>query len=193
MTIKVEDSALAVVRALERLGVAHYVTGSLASSLHGEPRATNDADIVAVLAPVHFERLKVELGDRFYLDEEDFLHAVKESRSFNLVDEVELAKVDVFCVRPEGYQAEALSRAVTMPLERDEPFSEVKVASASDVLLSKLRWYRLGGEVSDRQWRDLVGVARAQEGSLELEYLRRWSADQGTGDLLERVLTEAST
>lgn len=193
MTIKVEDSALAVVRALERLGVAHYVTGSLASSLHGDPRATNDADIVAVLAPVHFKRLKAELGDRFYLDEEDFLHAVKESRSFNLVDEVELGKVDVFCVQPEGYQAEALSRTVSMELERDEPFSEVKVASASDVLLSKLRWYRLGGEVSDRQWRDVVGVARAQTGRLDLEYLRRWSKDQGTLDLLERVLAEAST
>ena len=97
--MKVEDSTLAVVRAFERMGIAHYVTGSLASSLHGDPRATNDADLVAVLSPMHFKRLKAELGERFYLDEEDFLHAVKEERSFNLVDEIELAKVDVFCVR----------------------------------------------------------------------------------------------
>ena len=153
--MKVEDSTLAVVRALERMGVRHYVTGSLASSLHGDPRATNDADLVAVLLPIHFKRLKAELGDRFYLDEEDFLHAVKEERSFNLVDELELAKVDVFCVHAQGYQAEALERAVSLELERDDPFSSVSVASASDVLLSKLRWYRLGGEVSDRQWSDV--------------------------------------
>ncbi len=66
------------------------------------------------------------------------------------------------------------------------------MGSASDVPLSKLRWYRLGGEVSDRQWRDRVGVARAQTGRLELDYLRRWSKVQATLDLLERVLTEAS-
>lgn len=192
MTIKVEDSTLAVVRALERMGIQHYVTGSLASSLHGDPRATNDADLVAVLSPIHFKRLQKELGQRFYLDEEDFLHAVKESRSFNLVDEVELAKVDVFCVQSEGYQADALSRAVSLELERHDPFSSVKVASACDVLLSKLRWYRLGGEVSEQQWKDVLGVARAQAGRLELDYLRRWSKEMGTLDLLERVLLEAS-
>jgi hypothetical protein len=190
--MKVEDSTLAVVRALERMGVRHYVTGSLASSLHGEPRATNDADIVAVLSPMHFKRLEAELGDRFYLDEEDFLHAVKEERSFNLVDELELAKVDVFCVHAQGYQAEALDRTVTLELERDDPFSAVSVASANDVLLSKLRWYRLGGEVSDRQWSDVLGVARAQAGRLDLAYLRRWSSEQGTLDLLERVLAQAA-
>lgn len=190
--MKVEDSTLAVVRALERMGVRHYVTGSLASSLHGEPRATNDADIVAVLSPLQFRRLEKELAGRFYLDQEDFRRAVKEERSFNLIDEVELAKVDVFCVSPSGYQAEALARAVPLELERDDPFTSVKVASAVDVLLSKLRWYRLGGETSDRQWGDVLGVARAQAGRLDLEYLRRWSREQGTLDLLERLLAEAA-
>ena len=189
--MKVEDSTLAVVRALERMGVRHYVTGSLASSLHGEPRATNDADVVAALTPAHFQRLQRELGQRFYLDEEDFQHAVREERSFNLVDEVELAKVDVFCVADAGYQELALRRAVKLELEPDDPFTAVSVASAADVLLSKLRWYRLGNETSDRQWRDLLGVARAQAGKLELEYLRRWSSEQGTLDLLERLLAEA--
>lgn len=191
--MKVEDSTLTVVRALERMGVQHYVTGSLASSLHGEPRSTNDADIVAALRPHHFAQLVKELAGRFYVDEEDFLHAVKTERSFNLVDEVELAKVDVFCVAPTGYQAEALHRAVPLELERNDPFTSVQVASASDVVLSKLRWYRLGGETSDRQWRDLLGVVRAQSGRLELEYLRRWSREQSTLDLLERLLTEAAS
>lgn len=186
--MKVEDSTLVVVRALERMGIPHYVTGSLASSLHGEPRATNDSDVVAALRTLHFERMRRELGDRFYLDEEDFRHACEHHRSFNLVDEVELAKVDIFCVAPEGYQAEALARAVVMELERGDPFSAVHVASATDVLLSKLRWYQLGGQVSDRQWRDLVGVVTAQRGRLDLEYARRWSQVQGTTELLERLL-----
>lgn len=191
--MKVEDSTLAVVRALERMGVRHFVTGSIASSLHGIPRATNDADIVAVLRPNQFARLTEELRGRFYVDEEDYLHAVREQRSFNLIDELELAKVDVFCVADDGYDHEALSRTVPLELERDDPFTTVSVASAADVILSKLRWYRLGNETSDRQWGDLLGVARAQAGRLELDYLRKWSAQQGTADLLERLLSEAST
>lgn len=186
--MKVEDSTLAVVRALERMGVAHYVTGSLASSLHGEPRSTNDADIVAALQPAHFQRLQTELGSRFYVDEEEFRFATREHRSFNLVDEIELAKVDVFCVQHDGYQGEALQRAVVLELEKDDPFSQAHVASPSDVIISKLRWYRLGGETSDRQWRDLQGVVRAQGDRLELEYVRTWTREQGTEDLFEKLL-----
>lgn len=189
--MKVEDSALAVIRALERLGVKHYVTGSLASSLHGEPRATNDVDIVAVLHPAHLEPLKQQLGDRFYLDDDEFQHAVRSEHSFNLIDEVELAKVDVFCVAADGYQAEALTRSVVLELEPGDPFSSVHVASPTDVVLSKLRWYRLGGEVSDRQWRDLLGIVKAQGDRLDLAHARRWSTQQGTDSLLERLLKEA--
>jgi hypothetical protein len=186
--MKVEDSTLAVARALERMGVRHYLTGSLASSLHGEPRATNDADLVAELKPAHFAQLQAELGGRFFLDQGDFDHAVASERSFNLIDEVELAKVDVFCVRDEGYQHEALARTVRMELERDDPFSAIDVASPEDIVISKLRWYRLGNEVSDRQWRDIVGVLSAQAGRLDLTYVRGWCTRLGLEDLLDRAL-----
>lgn len=190
--MKVEESILAVARALERMGVRHYVTGSLASALHGEPRATNDADLVAELVPAHFERLRRELGDRFYLDEEDFLGAATNQRSFNLVDEVELAKVDVFCVRDEGYAGAALARTVRLPLERGDPFSEVDVSSAEDCVISKLVWYRRGNEVSDRQWRDVLGVLASQKGTMDRAYLRHWCRALGVDDLLERALQQTS-
>lgn len=189
---RLEDSTLAVVRAFERMGVPHYVTGSLASSFHGDPRATNDSDIVAVLSPLHFKQLEDELRGRFCLDEEVFLDNVRECRCLNLMDEVDLAKVDVFCVEGGGYQAEALSRVVTMGVERNDAFNSVKAASACDVLLSKLGWYRFGHEVSDEQWRDALGVARAQAGRLDVEYLRRWGKEQGTLDLLQRLLADPS-
>lgn len=186
--MKVEDSTLAVVRALERMRVRHYVCGSLASSLHGEPRATNDADLVAALALDDRERLQNELGTRFDVDAEEFASAVKNERSFNLVDEVELAKVDVFCVRDVGYQSAALARAVKLELERDDPFTQVAVASAEDTVVAKLRWYRAGGEVSDRQWRDVQGVLLAQRSGLDLAYVRKWCEHFGLADLLERLL-----
>jgi hypothetical protein len=186
--VKVEDSTLAVVRALERMGVRYYVGGSIASSLHGEPRATNDADLIAVFGLEDGARLQKELGSRFYVDPEDFKHAVMTDRSFNLIDEVELAKVDVFCVQVEGYQAQALARAVKLELEADDPFSQIFVASAEDVIVSKLRWYRLGGEVSDRQWRDLQGVLAAQAERLDLEYIKTWCDHFRQTDLLDRLL-----
>jgi hypothetical protein len=189
--LKVEDSTLAVVRALERIGVRHYVTGSLASSLHGEPRATNDADLVAELRLNHFEPLRAELSGRFYLDEDDFRAAVERGRSFNLVDEVELAKVDVFCVSGAGYPGAALARAVHLELEPGDPFTGCAVSSAEDCIISKLRWYRLGGEVSDRQWRDVLSVIEANRSRIDLDYLKLWCADQGVSDLLARALSAA--
>lgn len=186
---RVRDATMSDVRrALERMGIRYYVCGSLASSLHGEPRATHDADLVAELSLHHRERLQRELGTRFYVDPGEFEAAVRSECSFTLIDEIELAKVDVFCVSDAGYQAAALARVVKLGLERDDPFSLVAVASAEDTIVSKLRWCRLGNEVSDRQWRDLQGVALAQRGQLELEYVRRWCEHFRVSDLLERLL-----
>ncbi len=184
----IEDATLVVARAFERLKVPYYVTGSIASSLHGEPRATNDADLVAELHLHHGDALARELAGRFFVDLEEVAYAVTNERSFNLIDEVELAKIDVFCVRRLGYQAAALARAVRRDLQPDDPFSEATIASAEDSLLSKLRWYRLGNEVSDRQWRDVLGLIAAQRAVLDHAYLSQWARELGVDDLLARAL-----
>ena len=64
------------------------------------------------------------------------------------------------------------------------------VASAEDIILAKLEWYRLGGEVSDRQWRDILGVLKVQAGRVDLDYLRHWAAELKVDDLLQRALKE---
>ena len=184
----IEDSTVAVARAFERMGVRYYVCGSLASSLHGDPRTTNDADFVAFLRPDQGERFQRELGNRFIVDAEVFKRAVEMGRSFNLVDEVELSKVDVFCVSADGYQAEALGRIVELELQRDDPFTKVNVASAEDTIVAKLKWYRMGGEVSDRQWTDLQGILKAQRAGLDLSYVKRWCVHFNVADLLDRLL-----
>jgi len=68
----------------------------------------------------------------------------------------------------------------------------VYVTSPEDVILSKLEWYRMGGEVSDRQWRDILGVLKTRQGELDLDYLRKWAGELKVSDLLERALREAS-
>jgi hypothetical protein len=185
--MNVEDSTIAVARALERIGVRYYVTGSLASAFYGEPRATNDADLVAELATYHQPALRRELAGRFYLDEADFNEAVKNGRSFNLIDDIQLAKVDIFCPH-DAYSAAALSRANRKQLVRGDLTSEVSISSPEDSILSKLRWYRLGNEVSDRQWKDILGVLAAQEGVLDQTYLSRWANELKVADLLENAL-----
>jgi hypothetical protein len=66
------------------------------------------------------------------------------------------------------------------------------VTSPEDTILAKLEWYRMGGEVSDRQWRDILGVLKTRAGELDLEYLRQWAADLHVSDLLGRALKESS-
>lgn len=66
------------------------------------------------------------------------------------------------------------------------------VASAEDVLLAKLEWYRRGGQVSEHQWTDVIGILRVGGAALDHPYLQRWAAELGVGDLLERAVAEAS-
>ena len=65
-----------------------------------------------------------------------------------------------------------------------------KFASPEDTILAKLEWYRLGNEVSERQWRDVLGVLKTRAGTLELSYLQKWADELKVSDLLERALKE---
>ena len=191
LSLPVNDAALKVMRALERLNVRCYLCGSLASSVHGLPRLTNDADIVAELGPHHVKGLVRQLAGAFYVDEEAVAEAIATERSFNLVDEVEAVKVDVFCAGADRYQQEAFARTVRFPLEEDDPFTEVAFASVEDTVVFKLHWFRLGGEVSERQWADVLGILRLKKSAVDLEYARRWSKHFRADDLLERALEAA--
>lgn len=191
LTLPVNAAALKVLRALERLKVRCYLCGSLASSVHGIPRLTNDADIVAELGPHHVGGLVRQLAGSFYVDEEAIAEAIRTQRSFNLIDEQEAVKVDVFCAGDDKYQEQAFGRTVRFALEEDDPFTEVPFASVEDTVVFKLHWFRLGGEVSERQWADVLGMLRLKRSLMDLEYARRWSKHFHVEDLLERALEAA--
>jgi hypothetical protein len=180
-----------VIRALERLGVRYYVCGSLASSVHGDPRSTNDADIVADLRPAHAAPLVAELAGNYVIDEETVLEAIARGRSFNLIDVHELCKIDVFCATGQPHEEASFVRKSHSELQPGDPFSGVDFASAEDTVAYKLHWFRKGGEVSSQQWRDVIGVLRAKAGMLDMPYLRHWSQQLGVEDLLDRALKDA--
>jgi hypothetical protein len=179
-----------VVEALERLGVRHYVAGSVASAAHGVPRASVDADVVADLRSEHAEPLARRLAGEFYVSEDRVRDAIVRRRSFNVIHLATMFKVDVFVTKGRPFDTECLGRARPEPLPgATRPFF---MATPEDVLLAKLEWFRSGGESSERQWTDVVGLlkARGPEG-LDREYLERWARAVGVRDLLERAIRDA--
>lgn len=166
------------------------MAGSLASSVHGEPRSTNGVDIVADMEAQHVTPLLAALGDRYYVSADAAQEAVRQEAAFNVIHLGTAVKVDVFVAGRDPFDAERLTRRERVRLGSDEP-GELWVDTAEYTVLRKLEWYRRGGEISDRQWRDVVGILRAQGSRLDRERLDVWASRLGVGDLLERAQREA--
>ena len=176
---------------LERLGVAWYVGGSVASTVHGRFRATNDVDVIANLRGEHTSPLRAALEADHYVDEESIRDAARHRSSFNLVHFGTGLKIDVFIPVDSKYTAQVWARRVSEPIGDAANAKRLWVASAEDTILAKLHWYRRGGEPSQRQWRDVRGVVELQYAELDVEYLRRWAPVLGVADLLGQALAEA--
>jgi len=181
--------ALSVARVLDRCGLRYVVGGSLASSVSGEPRSTLDVDLVVAISAADVEPLVAALGDDFHADAEALRRAVRRRSSVNVFHRATSTKVDLFVLGGSPLDEQALSRRVRLQVATD-PERFLYVYTPEDILLQKLRWYRLGGEVSDRQWRDVLGIVAVQQRGLDEDYLRRGADLLAVADLLERALLE---
>jgi hypothetical protein len=181
---------LAVVRVLDKLGIPYLVGGSLASSVHGIPRSTQDVDLLVELKGKLVSALAAELETDFYVDRDMVADAVRRRASFNVIDLKTMFKVDVFVSDRSPLLVEEMARRQT--IELGDPPEPVQVCSAEDIIVQKLDWYEKGSRIADRQWLDLVGVLKVRGRALDLSYLRRWCAALGVTELLERALAEAS-
>jgi hypothetical protein len=179
--------ALHVGVALDYLGVRWLIGGSLASSVHGEPRATQDVDMVVDLEVRHVEPLYNALRRDHYVDADEMRSAVETASSFNAVHFASAIKVDFFVAGDDPFEAERLARRQRV----ETPSGVLHVDTAEYTLLRKLEWFRRGGEQSERQWRDVQAIARIQADRLDRDRLRLWAERLGVIDLLERVLSQA--
>lgn len=181
-----------VVALLERLGVDYYLGGSLASSAYGQARATLDADLVAALEPQHTASFVEALQGQYYVSERMIADAIARKSCFNVIHLHTMFKVDVFVMKDRPYDQEAWRRVHRDSIEQAASSLNCNLVSAEDIILSKLEWFRLGEEVSQRQWEDVLGVLAVQGDGLDWNYLRKWAAELGVGDLLEKAYRQNS-
>ncbi len=179
---------LYVARVLDKLNIPYLIGGSVASSLQGFPRTTNDADIVADIALDQVPKIFLALKDEFYIDDRAMRMAVLERRSFNVIHFDSVFKVDVYL--PDNvFDQQRLRRRRPETLLPDST-ETTYISTPEDTILAKLSWYRRGGEVSQRQLSDVTGVIKVQGQKLDFSYLREWADKLNVRDLLEQILEE---
>ncbi len=154
-----------VTAVLEKLGVRYFIAGSLASTFHGMIRTTQVSDLVAEFGPEHIKPFVIALDKDFYIDQETIINAVTNHSNFNIIHRESFFKVDIFIPQLRSFEEEQFNRTQKQILSLESKV-EAFVASAEDTLLAKLKWYRMGGEVSENQWRDVKGVVMIQDGAL---------------------------
>jgi hypothetical protein len=180
-----------VIAAFEQLGINYYIGGSVASSAYGIPRTTIDVDIIADLRLEHVRPLVKLLEATYYVDADMIREAIRSRSEFNVIHLGTMLKVDVFIPKTRSFDQSMLHRIRQEKIDPSEDDRLFYLASPEDTILTKLEWYRMGGEVSERQWNDLLGVLKLQGTSLDFAYLRRWATDLNVADLLERAYEDA--
>lgn len=183
---------IAVTEALDEIGVPYVIGGSVAGAIHGLARATMDVDIVVDLRAEQVDPLVHRLGGDYYADADALRDAVARRATSNLVHRPTMFKVDLFVLKARAWDREQLARRQTHVLSAERGWAGA-IATAEDTVLAKLEWYRKGNEVSDRQWRDILGIVAVQGERLDRSYLTRWARELGVADLLDRALSEAET
>lgn len=179
-----------VTTVLENLNVPYFICGSLASTFHGMIRTTQDSDLAAILGKHHVMPFIEALDGEFFIDAEMVKEAIRRQGSFNIIHRESMFKVDIFIPAMRGFEESQFERAAEQILS-EKPQVQARIATAEDTLLAKLEWYLLGNEVSERQWRDVLGILKVQGSNLDFDYLRQFAQELQVDDLLEKALSEA--
>lgn len=178
---------LLVTQVLDALSIPYLVAGGMASIIHGEIRTTLDVDLLADLKMNHVEALASALDKDFFVDIESIREAIISRRSFNIIHRDMMFKVDMFIPKLRSFDRDQFEHR-TLETVGEDPQRQIWVASPEDTVLSKLEWYKMGGGVSEKQWRDILGVLKTQTDKLDVAYMRRVAAALSVSDLLEIAL-----
>ncbi|MDB5345759.1 MAG: hypothetical protein JWP89_4136 [Schlesneria sp.] len=182
-----------VVVQFDRLGIAYYIGGSVASSIYGEPRSTLDIDLGVDLSESAVHELATKWDGEFYVSESAMRTAAQSGRSFNLIHYATAMKIDIFVSKGDVFNTSVLKRRVTREVAFGDEALSVWFATPEDVVLHKLIWFRKGNETSERQWRDIAGILKAQQNRLDNTYIEEWADRLQIRDLWDRMRAELVT
>jgi len=187
--------SLIVTRILEELGIPYLIGRSVASIIHGEPRLTNDIDLVAEIVEELVPQLVAALEADFYVDDRAIRRAIRERRSFNILYLETMYKVDIFIPRGDEWSHEQMRLREGKNLVDGDDSTIRLVSNPETTILQKLWWFRRGNEVSGQQWREqwraVLGVLKVKADRLDYDYIKHWAARLAVSDLLEKALDDA--
>jgi len=172
------------VEILDRHRIPYMITGSVATSYHGRPRSTHDADIVIDPTAQQLDSLVRDLDAAgFYVDPDAARAALEHRLMFNAIETQQGCKIDLIIKKDRPFSLEEFGRRQHVDLSFGRG---VAVVSPEDVVLSKLEWARKGGD-SERQLRDAAGVIEMNP-SVDRDYVERWARALGVSDLWQQLL-----
>ncbi len=176
-----------LVRCFESLGVRYFITGSVASMAYGEPRLTNDIDVVVDLAEMHIPALVERFPHpEFYLSADAARQAIRRRGQFNIIHPRSGLKADIIIPKRSDFDDSRFERA-----QKVRPVDDLEAvfSSPEDVIVKKLDFYREGG--SDKHLRDIAGIIKISGASLDLAYVGRWVQSMGLAEVWSEVLGRA--
>jgi hypothetical protein len=180
-----DEFLVAIAEQLEAAGVPFMVAGSHGSSFHSQPRTTNDVDFVIDPTAEQLDCFLALLEGRCYVSPDAAREALARRSMFNVIDFDSGWKAVLIVRKDRPFSVEEMRRRQPRLLHG----KTLPIATAEDVILTKLEWNRI--TPSERQLRDALNVAAAQWPTLDRDYLRKWAADLGVGETLEQVLQQA--
>jgi hypothetical protein len=182
------DAVATVLHLLTELRIPYMLTGSVAASYHGRPRATHDTDIVIDPTSGQLESLVTGLtAAQFYVEADRARQALAERRQFNAIETEHACKIDFIIRRERPFSREEFTRRMTVDLFSGRTAS---IVTPEDAVLSKLEWARRAGE-SERQLADAAGIIAINR-SLDRAYIERWAYELGVLDLWRRLASHSS-
>jgi len=175
MATQQDELLRAVISILEKLGLRYFVTGSVAAIYYGEPRFTNDIDVVVDLSEKHVPQLLAAFPQgEFYLSEDALRRAVRRRGMCNVIHIPSTLKVDIMVAEDSLFNRSRFERARRVkPDEQCEAF----FSSAEDVILKKMDFFREGG--SEKHLRDITGIMMVSGDELDHDYIESWADQMG--------------
>lgn len=183
--------AVKIAQIFDRLAISYYVGGSVASSLQGEIRATEDLDLVADLTRSQADSLINEMSEEFYISDVAVNDALSgRTSSFNTIHQATIEKADIFILKNDAFSRSKMSRRL-LYMSQDVTNAAFYICSPEDIILQKLLWFTMTNNESQKQWRDILGVMKLQGETLDFGYLWQWADTIGVAEFLQKALTEA--